>query len=237
MNFIVIAHGCAVGWTSPFIPLLQSTETHLASGPLTSDDVSWIGSLLSVGGLLGTLIFGAISQTFGKRAALFLVMIPHLCFWILVYYATHAYHLYLARMLAGLTGGGSIRIISIYVAEITENRIRGALGSVMILSMSSGILVIFIAGAYLSYSVVPWVLHVFPTIFFISLFFIHDTPASLLNRNKINEAFESLKFYRTCSNDKCSIAALEEEFQLIRKAVNEKNDVKLEVADFREHPN
>lgn len=233
VNLIVLSHGCAMGWTSPFIPYLQSTTTHLSSGPLTSDDVSWIGSLLSFGGILGTLIYSAISQKFGKRAALFLLIIPHVGFWILIYFATNAYHLYLARTLAGLTGGGALRTISVYVSEISESRIRGSLGSLMILALSTGILVVFVAGAYLSYFFVPIVLHVFPTIFFISLFFIHDTPASLLNRNKTDEAFESLKFYRTCGDDKSMIEIFSKEFESLKKTVSKKKEVKLELADFR----
>lgn len=222
-----------MGWTSPFIPYLQSANTHLASGPLTSDDVSWIGSLLSIGGFFGILIFSSISQKFGKRTALFLLIVPHVLFWILVYFATHAYHLYLARTLAGLTGGGALRTISVYVSEIAESRIRGSLGYLLILSLSSGILLVFVAGAYLSYFFVPIVLHVFPTIFFISLFFIHDTPTSLLNRNRNDEAFESLKFYRTCGDDKSLVDIVSTEFEVLKKTVRTKKEVKLELADFR----
>lgn len=221
-----------MGWTSPFIPYLQSAETHLTSGPLTYDDVSWIGSVLSIGGIIGTFMFSAISQKFGKRTALFLLIIPHVLFWVLIYFATHAYHLYLARALAGLTGGGALRTISVYVSEISESRIRGSLGSLMILALSSGIFIVFVAGAYLSYFFVPIVLHAFPTMFFISLFFIHDTPSSLLNRNKNDEAFESLKFYRTCGDDKTMVEIVAKEFELLKKTVRMKKEVKLELADF-----
>lgn len=176
MNILVVAHGCAMGWTSPFIPYLKSPETHLESGPLTSEDVSWIGSLLSIGGLIGTVAFGSITEKIGKRNTMFLLVIPHLCFWALVYFGTHAYHLYLARTLAGITGGGSMRTISLYITEMSENKIRGALGSFYALALSGGILLIFIGGAYLNYFLVPLIVLLFPATYLILLiFFIHDT--------------------------------------------------------------
>lgn len=221
-----------MGWTSPFIPYLLSSQTHLTSGPLTSDDVSWIGSLLSVGGFFGTIIFGFLTPRIGNKAALFLLVIPHLCFWFIVYYATTASHLYLARTLAGLTGGGAMRIISIFNTQISESHIRGVLGSMVMFSLSFGILVVFIAGAYLSYFAVPIVLLVTPIVFLFSVFFIHDSPASLINRGKFYEAFESLKFYRTSENDQMSISRLELEFEMIKQSVKERQGVKLEIKDF-----
>lgn len=227
-----MAHGCAMGWISPFIPYLRSTETHLLSGPLTSDDLSWIGSLLSIGGMIGSILFGSITEKIGKKNAMFLLVIPHLCFWALVYFGTHAYHLYIARFLAGITGGGALRTLTLYVTEMSENRIRGALGSLLFLSLASGILLVFILGAYLDYFLVPLVILVLPAAYFVSLFFLYDTPVSLLARNKPNEAFKSLKFYRTCGVNEVANESVLEEFETMKTASKLKHENHLEVRDF-----
>jgi predicted MFS family arabinose efflux permease len=43
-------------------------------------------------------------------------------FWLLVYIAYDVEHLYLARFLGGLTGGGMIRTIPLFICEISENQ-------------------------------------------------------------------------------------------------------------------
>lgn len=164
---------------------------------MTAIDISWIGSLLCLGGFFGTILFGKISQHFGKKVSLLLLAMPNLSFWIIVLLSTKIQHLYAARFLAGITGGGMLRTISLYVSEISENKIRGRLGSYLILFLSTGTLLSFIAGAYLSFFVVPWVMMIFPVWFFVSVSFLPDTPSSLLSRNMPRQALNSLTFYRS----------------------------------------
>lgn len=234
MNIITLSHGCAIGWISPSIPYLKSSETHLVTGPLTAEDVSWIGALQSVGGVIGTIIFGIITEKLGKRRAFFLLAFPQTCFWLIVFFSTHAYHLYIGRVLAGITGGGAMRTVALYITEISENKIRGFLGSFFAFAISGGLVLTFVAGTYLNFFIVPLVILVLPLIYFVFLFFLHDTPTSLISRNKVDEAFESLKFYRTCGNDERAIEDVKVEFELLKKASKEKNEERLEIKDFCE---
>lgn len=233
VNLITLSHGCAVGWLSPFIPYLTSPETHLLTGPVSAEDVSWIGSLLCIGGIIGTIAFGTITEKIGKRNAMFLLVIPHLSFWCLVFFSTHVYHLYLARTLAGITGGGILRTNSLYIPEISENKIRGMLGSFFVFGNCGGVLLIFIVGTYVNFFVVPLMILILPVIFLTSLLFLHDTPASLISRNKYDEAFEALKFYRTCGEDKIAVEKVKDEFALMMSTSEHKNQDKLELKDFR----
>lgn len=89
VNIIAVSHGCLVGWLSPFLFYLKSEKSHLTTGPLSEDDVSWIGSLLCLGAfsgrleniesenknnssiyLKGTILFGWIAKVVGKRLTL-----------------------------------------------------------------------------------------------------------------------------------------------------------------------
>lgn len=234
MNLIALSHGCVVGWLSPFLPYLKSSNSHLSTGAITSEDASWIGSLLAVGGFVGTIAFGQITEKFGKKIALFLLVIPHLSFWCLIYFSTHVYHLYLGRFIAGITGGGIIRTISLYIAEISENSIRGMLGSFMIFALSGGALLIFIVGTYVNFFTVPLMIFVLPSVFLASLIFLHDTPTSLIKRGKHDEAFASLKFYRTSSGRKPEPDSLLLEFELLKQNLETKNEEKLVLNDFCE---
>lgn len=233
VNLIALSHGSTLGWLSPFLPYLKSSDTHLETGPVSAEDVSWIGSLICVGGFIGTIAFGKITEKFGKKNAMFLLVIPHLSFWCLVFFSTHVYHLYLARMLAGITGGGTLRTVTLFITEISENRIRGVLGSFRVFAVSSGVLLVYTIGTYVNFFVVPLMILVLPSIFIISLLFLHDTPTSLISRHKYDEAYESLKFYRTCGKDGTSNEFVKAEFEILKKTLETKDDEKLELKDFR----
>lgn len=48
VNIIAIAHGSVLGWISPAIGYLKSSDTHLTNGPLSSQEVSWTGEFESL---------------------------------------------------------------------------------------------------------------------------------------------------------------------------------------------
>lgn len=52
---------------SPALPILASNSTPLSSGPLTNDEVSWIGSVSCIGGLLGSLSLGYFTIQLGSK--------------------------------------------------------------------------------------------------------------------------------------------------------------------------
>ena len=227
-----MSHGIAIGWLSPSIPYLRSDESHILTGPVTSENVSWIGSLSAVGALVGAVIFGKISQKFGQKLALILLVVPHLSFWAFVYMSTQVYHLYIARVCAGLTGGGCIRTLSLYITEISEKTVRGELGSYLILFLSAGNMIIFYAGTYLSFFTVPVVMIVFPFTYLVLVCFLPDSPPSLMARNKPDEAWDSLLFYRTVGSFRIVSEEFKEEYENLKKSLQNQGYDQWVIADF-----
>lgn len=78
VNLITLSHGCAIGWLSPFLPYLLSNDSHLNSGALTVEEASWVGSVLCVGGVLGSIFYGYLNGLIGKKYSLLLLVPPHL---------------------------------------------------------------------------------------------------------------------------------------------------------------
>lgn len=146
--------------------------------------------------------------------------------------STEVYHIYLARILAGLTGGGTIRTIPLYISEISENNIRGKLGTYLMLSLSTGTLLIFIAGTYLSFFVVPVIMIIFPIAYLIIVSILPDTPTSLMSRNKADQAWDSLLFYRTCGKNQIASESFKEEFETLKSNMENKGCEKLTLKDF-----
>lgn len=74
----MVGYGCAIGWLSMALPLLKSDNSPLSTGALSVNDVSWIGSSVSLGALTGNFIFGFIVTKIGARHAIFIIGFPQL---------------------------------------------------------------------------------------------------------------------------------------------------------------
>lgn len=71
-------YGCGIGWVSMALPLLQSDKTPLETGALTIEDVSWIGSIVSIGALMGNLLIGYLVKIIGSRNSVCLLGVPQM---------------------------------------------------------------------------------------------------------------------------------------------------------------
>ncbi|XP_058446706.1 facilitated trehalose transporter Tret1-like isoform X2 [Malaya genurostris] len=234
VNIINLSHGAALGWVSPFLPLLQSEDSPLHTGPVTTEQGSWIGSILCLGGLFGAIIYGYLCEKIGVKKSIFCLVIPNMSFWITVYFSTSVYHLYVARIFAGMAGGGIIVTFPLYVADISDSKIRGAIGSLLGLSGNLGILLMYIVGDFLSYRTVPIVLSCIPVLFMISMSFIPETPQSLLKAQNISQAKQSFMFYNGIKRDEKQMAASQQEFEKLKAFIldSKENTQKLVVSDF-----
>lgn len=117
----MISYGSIIGWTSPALPVLLSTNTPLVTGPLTNEQLSWVGSINCFGSLLGTVSFGFFTSFMGcKRTMLFLAL-PSIAFWLLIYFGRSYVHILSARFLVGWIGGGLETTTVLYIAEISNN--------------------------------------------------------------------------------------------------------------------
>lgn len=76
---ISFIHGFATGWLSGVILTLESPlDTPLESGPITSIRRSWLGGLISIGGLFGNVLFTVLGSYVGQKISVILLAIPNL---------------------------------------------------------------------------------------------------------------------------------------------------------------
>lgn len=64
------------GWSSPSNVLLTSDDTPLPSGKITMEEASWVTSLLSVGALICQIVFGYITNNFGRKIPMLIITVP-----------------------------------------------------------------------------------------------------------------------------------------------------------------
>ena len=101
---------------------LTSDNSPLISGPLTQSQMSWIGSINCVGGLLGSLVSCYIISLVGaKRASLYLA-IPFVACHLLIYFGNTFVHIVVARFLGGLGAGGVDCTVTLFISEISNDK-------------------------------------------------------------------------------------------------------------------
>ncbi|XP_055713718.1 facilitated trehalose transporter Tret1-like [Phlebotomus papatasi] len=196
VNISSIVYGINVGWASPVILLLLSDQSPLISGAVTKADTSLFSSILYIGGMVGTLIFGWLADRIGRKWSLFLGTLLQIPAHLLIAFATGLTHLYVSRILSGLAAGASFVVTPIYVSEIAEPSIRGSLGSYFAFSVCIGILLGFVIGGYVTFFISPYVVLAFICIFVFVFPYFPDTPQYLLLSGKVKDAEKSLRFFR-----------------------------------------
>ncbi|XP_030384785.1 facilitated trehalose transporter Tret1 [Scaptodrosophila lebanonensis] len=195
-NIISVSYGAFCGWPSASFLELQADNSPLESGPLSNSDAGWVSSTLCLGGVVGTIVFARLADKLGRKPALLLMALPSLIGWLILPYARNPIHLCVARFLGGSAGGGCFAVIPIYVVELAESRVRGILGTFVVLGCNLGVLAAFTMGYFFNYKQVAWMMSILPLLFIICFVFMPETPQFLLQCNKLEEAEHALRYYR-----------------------------------------
>lgn len=109
-------------WMSPSIPILLSEDTPLKTGPLTNEQLSWVGSINSIGALFGTFITGLLITFIGCKRATLLLSVPTILFWVLIYIGDTYNHILIARIFTGYTGGSIQTTLILFTSEIANDK-------------------------------------------------------------------------------------------------------------------
>ncbi|CAO1385949.1 unnamed protein product [Diamesa tonsa] len=200
-NLLTVAYGASIGWMSPSIPILIGADSPLPSGPVTVAESSLIGSMSCVGGFIASCFYGWLADKYGRKVSLVSLSVPQILSWLLIYYAENTNFLMASRFLSGFAGGGIFIVVPLFISEISEDRVRGRLGSALVFGSNIGVLIAYILGTYLSYSTVPLVLLMITVVFVCGAIVIPDSPLYLMKKSRFQKAEDSLKFYRGYSKD------------------------------------
>ncbi|XP_050554109.1 facilitated trehalose transporter Tret1 [Spodoptera frugiperda] len=193
--------GMSMGWTSPVLPQLQ----RLASSPLpavpTLQQESWVASLLVLGGLLGPLITVPLSRLVGRRWIIMGSNIPLLLGWLLAGVATNLATLYVARLMWGCATGMMFATVPIYIGEIAEDKIRGALSAFFLLFINVGFLLAYAIGPFTSYWGLTATGGILSLLYVPCTWYIPETPFYLVYKGKMEEASSTLQSLRGTSKE------------------------------------
>ncbi|KAJ0014744.1 hypothetical protein Pint_19957 [Pistacia integerrima] len=88
---------------------------------------SVFGSALTIGGLVGSIVNGKITDLIGRRKAFWLADFFFTIGWLAIAFSNAAWSLDLGRLSLGIAIGLTFYVAPVYVAEIAPKNIRGAL--------------------------------------------------------------------------------------------------------------
>lgn len=195
------------GWTSPYLAKLLSEDASLM---ITEAEASWVASLLNIGRLIGGISAAICVDYFGSRRTMFLVGFPSALGWILIIFADHVMWLYVARIFCGIGIGMTFGTFPLYIGEISDPSIRGALVSLALNGAAIGTVLGNLMGSYLPmthFSVIALV----PIALYVILFsLVPESPHHLLRVGKLEEAESAFQWYHRDVNVKKEMEYLKE---------------------------
>ncbi|XP_060524389.1 facilitated trehalose transporter Tret1-like [Cylas formicarius] len=187
-NLISFVAGIGLSWTSPVFPKLESPQTPLNSR-IEILQKSWIMALLNIGEIIGPFIFGYLADKIGRKITLIVISIPMGIGLIILAFATDVRLYYAARLLHGIGIGGCFSVVTMYLAEISEQHNRGKLSCAYSLFLSFGVLYPYAIGPFLNVKVFS-LSCVAPLLLFLALspIFVPDSPLYLIRNGDLSEA-------------------------------------------------
>lgn len=173
--------------------------------------------MLPLGAALGPIAAGIAADKIGRKKTLICSVAPFIAAFLMSANATRVITFFVARFLCGLGVGGVFTVLPMYIGEIAEDKVRGALGSFMQLFITIGLLFSYCIGPYVEISTFNYICIASPTIFLVYFTLkIPESPHYLLASSDETGAERSLMQIR-CKN-KSEVA---KELEEIKKTVDE----------------
>jgi len=193
-----VSFGYVIGYSSPALPQMVMFENDAAGA-------SWFGSIVTLGGIVGSVFAGWFLQRCGRRSALLLAAFPFILGWLLICIGVTVNGLCAGRFLTGIGAGAALVVVPMYVAETAFKDMRGMLASGVQLFIAVGILLVYALGLAFSWRQLAAIGMIIPVLAFILGLRSAESPRFLFDNGHRAEAVATLTWLRA------SAAVAEEE--------------------------
>ncbi|KAH9754723.1 Sugar transporter ERD6-like 5 [Citrus sinensis] len=191
------AYGCAIGYSSP------AESGMRADLRLSVTQYSVFGSVLTVGGIIGSLVNGKIADLVGRRRHAWSLYLGRFSLGIglvlMAYVVSDVNNFVVAEFMCKASDSICIivaRQIPVYIAEITPKNIRGAFTAAFQFLLTSGLSVMYLVGTVVSWRALALIAAVPCLLQIIGLFFIPESPRWLAKVGREKELETTLQRLR-----------------------------------------
>lgn len=191
----MVAVGTVYGWTTTSLSRLTSGASDVPVR-ITDDEGSWIVSLTVIGSMIGPFLGASLADRYGRKKCLLLASGFFIIGWTVILFAQSVSALYISRVILGVGVGISYTTNPMYVSEVADVEIRGALGTLIAVNVFTGSLLTCSIGPWVSYRVLAAILLSVPILFVACFSWFPETPAFLAARGRKAEATRSLAFFK-----------------------------------------
>lgn len=191
----MVAVGSVYGWTTTSLSRLTSGDSSIPF-KLTDDEGSWIVSLTVIGSMIGPFLGASLSDKFGRKRCLMISSGFFIVGWLIVLFAKSVDALYISRVTLGVGVGISYTTNPMYVSEVADTNIRGALGTLIAVNVFTGSLLTCSIGPWVSFEILAAILLAIPVLFIACFMWFPESPHFLAARGRRQEACRSLAFFK-----------------------------------------
>ncbi|XP_061723861.1 facilitated trehalose transporter Tret1-like [Cydia pomonella] len=203
-NSSLLTYGLQVGWISPMTKILQS-ESSPAGEPLSDYTMGLVASLMPISAMVAVPLYAFVADKYGRKAGIMCITVPHAISWLLKLFYPSPMNLIIARICSGIAAGGCFNIIPMYTKEISQDQIRGLLGSLLVLLFNLGAFLMFVLGAYCDYYTVLYIVTGIPFLSFLFIMICPESPGFLVKNGRYDEAAKEIAKLRGLSSDDKSV--------------------------------
>ncbi|GMI65312.1 hypothetical protein like AT4G04760 [Hibiscus trionum] len=194
---IAFGVGCAIGYSSP------TQSSIMQDLGLSVAQFSLFGSILSIGSILGAVIFGKTTDLLGRKPTMWILNLFYFSGWLAIAFAKVPWLLDLGRLSLGFTNGISGYLAPVYIAEITTKNVRGRFSTVVPLMVCWGISFMYVVGSFVNWRTLALIATIPGVLQLLLLFFIPESPRWLANVGRDKELEAALLCLR---GDKADIS-------------------------------
>ncbi|XP_072743399.1 facilitated trehalose transporter Tret1-like [Anoplolepis gracilipes] len=90
-NLIMLTFGQYFGWSSPSLPVLMQGKDETYPVRLTTEEASWITSILSLGTVASCIISAFIVNVFGRKNTMLFGAVLSIISWLMIAFATSSW--------------------------------------------------------------------------------------------------------------------------------------------------
>ena len=174
----------------------------LTSIGINEEQGSWFVSINILVLIIFQCIGGKMAEVFGIKKS-FLICSPIIVLgWIFVGTFVSIPCLLIGRALSGMGVGVIMVSPTVYIAETAHPDGRATLSSLVGLSFTFGVCILWILGYFLDWKSLAFVSTVPPFLTFVGFLFLPESPYWLIQNKRFEEAYAALKYFRRNDEDK-----------------------------------